>query len=331
MKRISLVAAFIVALLLFSPVYAQGRTGAVCRDGTTSGATGRGACSHHGGVDHWITSEPEATPTFTPAPTVAPLPTATPSPVPTIAKKTVTILRPTSTAAVTATGAISGTSATVLRDANLRSGPGTSYAIAGAAKAGQVVTIVGQNSDASWYHLAGGQWIAAFLVEVNGAAQPTATLAASAGAAPTATTVSSKIDYRNDPVALAYASGLQNAMSLYAEGSQIVSEQATDLSSTPGLLISKAWQSNMITGLAELKLCSQAIRDLKPPTYLAEIHTDLLSMADHLDNAVDLWANGIDNVDITKVTAGTNEYRQTVAIIQSSTEKIKAFAAANSD
>ena len=30
------------------------RIGAVCRDGTRSSATGRGACSHHGGVDHWI-------------------------------------------------------------------------------------------------------------------------------------------------------------------------------------------------------------------------------------------------------------------------------------
>jgi len=30
------------------------RIGAVCRDGTTSTATGSGACSHHGGVDHWI-------------------------------------------------------------------------------------------------------------------------------------------------------------------------------------------------------------------------------------------------------------------------------------
>lgn len=172
MKRISLIAAFIVALLLFSPVYAQGRTGAVCRDGTTSGATGRGACSHHGGVDHWITSAPEATPTFTPMPTVAPVPTATPSPIPTLAKKTVTIVQPTSTATITATGAISGTSATVLRDANLRAGPGTSYAIAGAAKAGQIVTIVGKNSDASWYHLASGQWIAAFLVKVKEAFSP---------------------------------------------------------------------------------------------------------------------------------------------------------------
>jgi hypothetical protein len=30
------------------------RYGAVCNDGTYSGATGRGACSHHGGVNHWL-------------------------------------------------------------------------------------------------------------------------------------------------------------------------------------------------------------------------------------------------------------------------------------
>lgn len=30
------------------------RVGAVCEDGWKSSATGRGACSHHGGVDYWI-------------------------------------------------------------------------------------------------------------------------------------------------------------------------------------------------------------------------------------------------------------------------------------
>lgn len=30
------------------------RIGAICRDGSRSSATGRGACSHHDGVDHWI-------------------------------------------------------------------------------------------------------------------------------------------------------------------------------------------------------------------------------------------------------------------------------------
>lgn len=29
------------------------RIGAVCKDGTSSTATGSGACSHHGGVDYW--------------------------------------------------------------------------------------------------------------------------------------------------------------------------------------------------------------------------------------------------------------------------------------
>lgn len=30
------------------------RVGAVCNDGTVSSATGRGACSHHGGVAYWL-------------------------------------------------------------------------------------------------------------------------------------------------------------------------------------------------------------------------------------------------------------------------------------
>lgn len=33
------------------------RTGAKCCDGTNSTATGRGACSHHGGVKYWKMSD----------------------------------------------------------------------------------------------------------------------------------------------------------------------------------------------------------------------------------------------------------------------------------
>jgi uncharacterized protein YraI len=39
---------------LAAPVVTGGRIGAICRDRTRSNATGRGACSHHGGVDHWL-------------------------------------------------------------------------------------------------------------------------------------------------------------------------------------------------------------------------------------------------------------------------------------
>ena len=37
-----------------APNNKNGRTGAICRDGTRSSATGRGACSHHGGVARWL-------------------------------------------------------------------------------------------------------------------------------------------------------------------------------------------------------------------------------------------------------------------------------------
>lgn len=32
----------------------ENRTGCICKDGTTSTATGRGACSSHGGVKKWL-------------------------------------------------------------------------------------------------------------------------------------------------------------------------------------------------------------------------------------------------------------------------------------
>ncbi|MCX6168689.1 MAG: hypothetical protein NTX65_05095 [Ignavibacteriales bacterium] len=57
MKRLLLIGFF---LLLFcvnckdSSTDPSERKGAVCKDGTRTDATGSGACSSHGGVDHWL-------------------------------------------------------------------------------------------------------------------------------------------------------------------------------------------------------------------------------------------------------------------------------------
>lgn len=59
------------------------------------------------------------------------------------------------------------TTGVILRDANLRAGAGTTFAIAGTGRAGQQVTIVEANRDTTWYHLGSGAWIAAFLVELK--------------------------------------------------------------------------------------------------------------------------------------------------------------------
>jgi hypothetical protein len=74
-----------------------------------------------------------------------------------------------------ATPTPSGTTATVLRDANLRAGPGTTYAVVGGVKIGDRVTIVDANSTGDWYELSNGNWIAAFLVDVTTTTLPTPT------------------------------------------------------------------------------------------------------------------------------------------------------------
>lgn len=50
------------------------------------------------------------------------------------------------------------------RNANLRDGPSTDFAVSGGVSTADEVTVTGQNGDGSWYYLDSDQWIAAFLV-----------------------------------------------------------------------------------------------------------------------------------------------------------------------
>ena len=54
---------------------------------------------------------------------------------------------------------------TVTYVSNLRTGPGTTYAIAGQARPGDTLTVVECNAACDWYKLDTGQWVAAFLVK----------------------------------------------------------------------------------------------------------------------------------------------------------------------
>ena len=70
------------------------------------------------------------------------------------------------------------TTGTVIKTANLRAGPGTTFAIVGSAQAGQSVTILSKSAAGDWYQIGDGRWIAAFLVKV--VSTPSAPSAASA-------------------------------------------------------------------------------------------------------------------------------------------------------
>jgi len=73
-----------------------------------------------------------------------------------------------------------GSQSIVNANANLRSGPGTGFAVAGRAQAGEALEIVGRNTDGSWLELVGGLWIAAFLVD-EGLSEPVAVATVASG------------------------------------------------------------------------------------------------------------------------------------------------------
>ena len=65
-----------------------------------------------------------------------------------------------------------GVTGIVSRSANLRSGPGTDYPIAGQASQGDQVTLLEQNADGTWYKVCCSNdnevWIAGFLLDIDG-------------------------------------------------------------------------------------------------------------------------------------------------------------------
>ncbi len=108
-------------------------------------------------------------PTQTPRLTGMPLPTKTPLPAMTSRYTNTPASRSQSTleSQPTATFTDVSTSTPVpiaSHDANLRSGPGTNYQRVDAVKKGERLDIVGQTDDGGWLKLAGGTWIASFLV-----------------------------------------------------------------------------------------------------------------------------------------------------------------------
>lgn len=103
-----------------------------------------------------ITATPTSQPP-TPQPPTITVPPPTVEVIPTAPN-----IEPSPTATLTQPAALPQATANDI--ANLRSGPGTDFAIVGSVAAGQALTIIGRNSASDWYQLGDGAWIAAFLV-----------------------------------------------------------------------------------------------------------------------------------------------------------------------
>ncbi|MEZ4713689.1 MAG: lamin tail domain-containing protein [Caldilineaceae bacterium] len=107
-------------------------------------------------------------PTTPPTDTATPLPAATSTPLPTLTATSTATTSPTPQPTYTATAPPTSTFPPIPaanRNANLRGGPGTDYAIVGNVQDGQPLVISARTGSGDWYQLDSGAWIAAFLVD----------------------------------------------------------------------------------------------------------------------------------------------------------------------
>ncbi|MEZ4705781.1 MAG: SH3 domain-containing protein [Caldilineaceae bacterium] len=108
---------------------------------------------------------PTNTSTATPIPSATPLPTDTPLSTSTPTRPPL----PTNTSVPTVAAQPQNGQFVANQSANLRGGPSTDYGVVGNVANSDKLEVIGKVGDGSWYQLANGAWIAAFLVNGDGA------------------------------------------------------------------------------------------------------------------------------------------------------------------
>lgn len=183
------------------------------------------------------------------------------------------------------------TTGTVTRNANLRSGPGTTYAVAGSASAGDSVTIVETNAAGDWYKLDSGKWIAAFLVELDDDAPDAAPPTPNATATPLpAIAIGDLRQY------------LAQVLPTMLDISDALQKMATLLQAPR--IGNNTWTLQLATQLAAIRLGHETLQAITPKASLAAVHRQVLSATQDCNDATYAIADGVDNFDTDELTRG---------------------------
>ena len=258
------------------------------------------------------------TPTAPVTPTTPGLPTLRPTPTP-ATPATTAVVTPTTTITpttpVTTASSITSEPPSVTLDANLREGPGTTFAVVGGTITGQAINIVARNADGSWFRLDNGGWVAAFLVasapdpttipvfDPNAPVTPaaataaitlTTTLTPTAALTPTFGVRENLYVIRVDGIADRYDFALTQI-----EG--LVSQAQADTT----LLENQQWIIQMTTMITLLRSAGDELAGLAVPQLFTAAHQDLLAAATAYTTAADLLAEGIDQLAADTLSQAT--------------------------
>lgn len=210
---------------------------------------------------------------------------------------------------------------TATRGANLRSGPGTSYAVVGSLKAGEVVSVTKTNSDATWYQLDSGKWVAAFLVKpaASGAAKlaPSATVTATVAPKVTPTKVAATATPATPAPAAVKPTAEEVAAYLAAVG-----PASRDLGNAAGAFAqlfgkpqpgSNAWRVNLAMQIAAVQVAHEQLVAVKVPASMAAIHNATTAATAKCSEAVGLTGEAFDNGDIGALNRATKLMQECAA------------------
>lgn len=228
-------------------------------------------------------------------------------------------------------------SATV--DANLRSGPGTTFDVVGGTVTGQALTIVARNEDGSWFLLDNGGWVAAFLIanapdaatvplfdgntpadvvagETITPTAPVTTTPVTSTAVPTPTFGVQENLYviRADGITDRYDFALTQAETLIAQAQ-------TDAT----LLENQEWIIQMTTMITLLRSAGDELASLTPPPLFADAHAQLLQAVAAYNTAADRLAEGIDQLEIETLTGAIEQINtgdQAVSLAQATIDTL---------
>ena len=75
-----------------------------------------------------------------------------------------------------------------------------------------------------------------------------------------------------------------------------------------------------------MKVAGEEVRELEPPTRFTAVHADLMQAADHYDLVAQYYAEGVDDLDSSKLELATTNMALGSAAIQRATIKLQALA-----
>lgn len=208
-------------------------------------------------------------------------------------------------------------SPTVTVDANLRSGPGTTFDVLGGTVTGQAINIVGRNADGTWFRLDNGGWVLGTLVAnppalesvpvVNDDGTPVAEQPAAGlgGLLPTPTPLAPAADAAAPITATAnvdaYLTAAAELVGQFDVVLNSVDALLAEANSNPSLISDAAWTTRMNAALTLIRRTSASVGELEVPASAEAIQTLLETAAASYIRAAQALSGAVQAADAAQL------------------------------